>query len=143
MSAMPRGYASFIPMACCAAASGLMPRLQPCVLICGQLGPAALFGDLLRVVAKACELEPIATVSFKADGTSYISQIRNSLCARVLHPGHELSFGIGYGATRIFMACGNAGSETPRKNWGKYDEEAFVMYCCFRCLGHRRARFRS
>ncbi|MET4448879.1 hypothetical protein ABIB75_007191 [Bradyrhizobium sp. GM2.2] len=33
---MPRGYASFIPMACCAAASGPMPRLQPCVPTCAS-----------------------------------------------------------------------------------------------------------
>ena len=33
MSAMPRGCASFIPMACYGAASDQMPRLQPCVLI--------------------------------------------------------------------------------------------------------------
>uniref|UniRef100_UPI001E5746CE hypothetical protein n=1 Tax=Bradyrhizobium altum TaxID=1571202 RepID=UPI001E5746CE len=34
MSAMPRGCASFIPMAGYAAASGLMPRSQPCARIC-------------------------------------------------------------------------------------------------------------
>ena len=35
-SAMPHGYASFIPMGCYAAASGLMPRLQPCAPICAS-----------------------------------------------------------------------------------------------------------
>ena len=36
MSAMPRGCASFIPMACYAAASDLMPRLRPCAPICAS-----------------------------------------------------------------------------------------------------------
>ena len=36
MSAMPRGCASFIPMACYAAVSDLMPRSQPCARICAN-----------------------------------------------------------------------------------------------------------